>query len=155
MDRTAFLKEVSRDMGYRRFGPRIEEILRGHLRAAKRRLIIGGDQELWIQTLRLGVTPWFRGPVLLMDGCGCHDEIRHSPFDILGVPYSRREVRLFRAKRAPNLFTGDHAVMGDPKLDVAAITIEKPIGNHTMLPGGYAGPHGGLNGRGHARERRT
>ena len=51
MDRTELLKEVAYAMGYRRFGSRIEEVLRGHLRAAIRREIIGGaGQEVWIQT---------------------------------------------------------------------------------------------------------
>ena len=48
--RDELLKEVSLALGYQRLGPKIEEALRGHLRAAIRRKIIEGDGDL----VRLG-----------------------------------------------------------------------------------------------------
>lgn len=43
LDRDELLKEVSLVLGYQRFGPKIDESLRGHLRAAIRRRIIETD----------------------------------------------------------------------------------------------------------------
>jgi hypothetical protein len=43
LDRDELLKEVSVALGYQRLGPKIEEVLRGHLRAASRRRIIKAD----------------------------------------------------------------------------------------------------------------
>ena len=43
LDRDELLKEVSLVLGYQRLGPKIEESLRGHLRAAIRRRIIEPD----------------------------------------------------------------------------------------------------------------
>ena len=43
LDRDELLKEVSLVLGYQRLGPKIEEALRGHLRAAIRRRIIEAD----------------------------------------------------------------------------------------------------------------
>ena len=43
LDRDELLKEVSLDLGYQRLGPKIDEALRGHLRAAIRRRIIETD----------------------------------------------------------------------------------------------------------------
>ena len=43
LDRDELLKEVSLVLGYQRLGPKIEEALRGHLRAAIRRRIIETD----------------------------------------------------------------------------------------------------------------
>jgi hypothetical protein len=50
--RDDLLKEVSLTLGYQRLGPKIEEALRGHLRAAIRRKIIESDGDL----VRLGTT---------------------------------------------------------------------------------------------------
>jgi len=50
-DRDTLLKEVSVDLGYQRLGPKILEILTGHLRSAIRRKIIGAKgQEVWLET---------------------------------------------------------------------------------------------------------
>jgi len=50
-DRDTLLKKVSVDLGYQRLGPMILEILRGHLRSAIRRKIIGvKGQEVWLET---------------------------------------------------------------------------------------------------------
>ena len=43
LERDELLKDVSVNLGYRRLGPKIEEALRGHLRAAIRRRIIEAD----------------------------------------------------------------------------------------------------------------
>jgi hypothetical protein len=43
LDRDQLLKEVSLVLGYQRLGPKIDEALRGHLRAAIRRRIIETD----------------------------------------------------------------------------------------------------------------
>ena len=43
LDRDELLKEVSVALGYQRLGPKIEEALRGHLRAAIRRRIVEAD----------------------------------------------------------------------------------------------------------------
>ena len=43
MEREQMLKEVSLVLGYRRLGPKIEETLRNHLRAAIRRRIVETD----------------------------------------------------------------------------------------------------------------
>ena len=43
LDRDELLKEVSLVLGYQRLGPKIDEALRGHLRAAIRRTIIETD----------------------------------------------------------------------------------------------------------------
>ena len=43
LDRDELLKEVSLVLGYQRLGPKIDEALRGHLRAAIRRRIIETD----------------------------------------------------------------------------------------------------------------
>jgi hypothetical protein len=43
LEREELLKEVSLVLGYQRLGPKIEEALRGHLRAAIRRRIIETD----------------------------------------------------------------------------------------------------------------
>ena len=43
LDRDELLKEVSLVLGYQRLGPKIDEALRGHLRAAIRRRIIDTD----------------------------------------------------------------------------------------------------------------
>ena len=43
LERDELLKRVSLVLGYQRLGPRIEEALRGHLRAAIRRRIIETD----------------------------------------------------------------------------------------------------------------
>ena len=54
MEREELLKEVSVRLGYRRFGSRIEEALRGHLRAAIRRKIIGTDGPgVWLLSPRM------------------------------------------------------------------------------------------------------
>jgi hypothetical protein len=46
LERNELLKEVSTVLGYQRLGPKIEEALRGHLRAAIRRKIIESEGEL-------------------------------------------------------------------------------------------------------------
>ena len=46
IERDELLKEVSVVLGYQRLGPKIEEALRGHLRAAIRRKIIEADGQL-------------------------------------------------------------------------------------------------------------
>ena len=43
LEREELLKEVSLVLGYQRLGPKIEEALRGHLRAAIRRQIIEAE----------------------------------------------------------------------------------------------------------------
>ena len=51
MDREELLKEVSLLLGYKKLGYKIEEVLRGHLRAAIRRKIIGtSGSDVWIET---------------------------------------------------------------------------------------------------------
>jgi hypothetical protein len=53
MERDELLKQVSVNLGYKRLGPKIEEALRGHLRAAIRRRII---EAKGTTTLRAGTT---------------------------------------------------------------------------------------------------
>jgi hypothetical protein len=53
LERDELLKEVSVILGYRRLGPKIEEALRGHLRAAIRRQIIEADG---VSLVRAGTT---------------------------------------------------------------------------------------------------
>jgi len=49
--RADLIKAVSRELGYRRLGSNIEDVLKGHLRAAVRRKIIGANgDEVWPET---------------------------------------------------------------------------------------------------------
>ena len=51
MERDELIGEVSQFFGYRRLGPHIREALKGHLRAAIRRHIIGADGDtVWLET---------------------------------------------------------------------------------------------------------
>ena len=50
LERDDILKRVSVVLGYQRLGPRIEEALRGHLRAAIRRRIIETDGPTLVRT---------------------------------------------------------------------------------------------------------
>ena len=55
MTREQLLKEVSLLLGYQRLGPKIEEVLRGHLRAAIRRRIISANAaDAWLETPTMG-----------------------------------------------------------------------------------------------------
>ena len=55
MTREQLLKEVSILLGYQRLGPKIEEVLRGHLRAAIRRRIISANAaNVWLETPTMG-----------------------------------------------------------------------------------------------------
>ena len=51
MERDDLISEVSQLLGYRRPGPHIRDVLKGHLRAAIRRHIIGADgAAVWLET---------------------------------------------------------------------------------------------------------
>jgi len=82
MDRDELLKEVSLVLGYQRLGPKIEEALRNHLRAAIRRRIIEAD-----------------GPSLVRSGTGTMadydlEELRETFRSVMrnGAHYKREEV---------------------------------------------------------------
>ena len=82
MERGELLKEVSLILGYQRLGPRIDESLRGHLRAAIRRGIIESD-----------------GPSLLRAATGTMsdyglDELRETFRSVMrtGASYEREDV---------------------------------------------------------------
>jgi hypothetical protein len=82
LDRDELLKEVSLVLGYQRLGPKIEEALRGHLRAAIRRRIIETD-----------------GPDLVRAGTGTMadydlDELRETFRSVMrkGTSYEREDV---------------------------------------------------------------
>ena len=82
LDRDELLKEVSLVLGYQRLGPRIDEALRGHLRAAVRRRIIETD-----------------GPDLVRAGTGTMadyglDELRETFRSVMrkGTTYEREDV---------------------------------------------------------------
>jgi hypothetical protein len=82
LDRDELLKEVSLILGYQRLGPKIEEALRGHLRAAIRRRIIEPD-----------------GPELVRAGTGTMsdyglDDLRETFRSVMrkGTSYEREEV---------------------------------------------------------------
>lgn len=49
IDRDELVKEVSLALGYQRLGPKIDEALRNHLRAAIRRRIIEADGAAWVR----------------------------------------------------------------------------------------------------------
>ena len=52
--RADLIKAVSRELGYKRLGSNIEDVLKGHLRAAIRRKIIGANgDEVWPETLTM------------------------------------------------------------------------------------------------------
>ena len=82
VERDALLKEVSLVLGYQRLGPRIEEALRGHLRAAIRRRIIEAE-----------------GPSLVRAGTGTMagydlEELRETFRSVMrkGTNYEREDV---------------------------------------------------------------
>ena len=82
MERDELLKEVSLVLGYQRLGPKIEEALRGHLRAAIRRRIIESD-----------------GPTLVHSGTATMadydlEELRESFRSVIrkGTRYEREDV---------------------------------------------------------------
>ena len=52
MSREELFKEVSRHLGYKRLGVKLKDLLKGHLRAAIRRKIIGSDPGdlIWLET---------------------------------------------------------------------------------------------------------
>jgi hypothetical protein len=79
--RDDLLKDVSLTLGYQRLGPKIEEALRGHLRAAIRRKIIVSDGDL----VRLGTAT--------MDQYD-HDDLRATLCSVMraGRRYEREEV---------------------------------------------------------------
>lgn len=49
IDRDELVKEVSKTLGYQRLGPKIDEALRNHLRAALRRRILEADGAAWVR----------------------------------------------------------------------------------------------------------
>ena len=88
LDRDELLKEVSLVLGYRRLGPKIDEALRGHLRAAIRRRIIETD-----------------GPNLVRSGTGTMadydlEELRESFRSVMrkGTRYEREDVTFSLAR---------------------------------------------------------
>jgi len=82
LERDELLKEVSLVLGYQRLGPKIDEALRGHLRAAIRRRVIEAD-----------------GPSLVHAGTGTMadyglDELRETFRSVMrkGTTYEREDV---------------------------------------------------------------
>jgi hypothetical protein len=89
MERDELLKEVSLVLGYQRLGPRIEEALRGHLRAAIRRRI-----------MEAGVAALVRAGMSTMSDYGL-DELRETFKSVMrqGTTYEREDVIHALARR--------------------------------------------------------